>query len=102
MRGVIVVNITDLDIVIPEEKVLRIKGKEYTIPGDMPVGIALKLQRCGADGNEDKPEAIEGMVEAVLDLLAIRQEIDREELRMNLTMKQISAILEAVNAVEES
>lgn len=96
--------IKDLDILIPEKKGVKLDGDVYEIPVDMPVEIALRLQKAAQQSEEagGGTFATEVLIEVVLDLLSYKREIDREAVRKQLTMTHINAIMAHVVQVGEA
>lgn len=63
-------NITDLDALVPDDKKVALKGETYTVPGDMPLTIYLKVNRAASrqEDGADQGELLDSMVDAVADL----------------------------------
>lgn len=80
-------NYKDLDALVPEEVTARLGGKDYTLPGDLPLDIYLRINNAGALEDDDEQAALDGVVNAMVDLFsynyqtkpeyeAIRQQVD--------------------------
>ncbi len=63
-------NIIDLDILVPVDKVARLGGVAYTIPGDMPMVTYLKMNQLGVMQERDAPqeELVAALVDAITEL----------------------------------
>lgn len=64
-------NVTDLDILVPEAKTVKLGGTEYVLPGDLPMEIFLRLNAASEDqeGN-DNSQAVIRLLDAIGDLFA--------------------------------
>lgn len=64
--------VTDLDVVVPEDRPVRLGGEEYMVPGDIPLEIFLRLNNVGGDEENEVSEsdAAEGMIVVLGDLFA--------------------------------
>lgn len=80
-------NYKDLDALVPDEVTARLGGKEYNLPGDLPLDIYLRINRAGELEDDDEQAALDGVVNAMVDLFsynyqtkpeyeAIRKQID--------------------------
>lgn len=63
--------ITDLDALVPSDKTVKFGGREYTVPGDMPLETYLRVQKVNQlqEANADQEVILNEMVSAVRDLL---------------------------------
>lgn len=62
--------IIELDDALPPDKKVRLAGKVYTLPGDIPTPLFLRIQR--ATQNIAGDEGIENLSEAIVDLFRTR------------------------------
>jgi len=69
----------DLDALIPEPKVATLGGKEYRLPGDLPMEIYLRVQHAGEKEDDSETSAIEAMLSAMSDLFAWEYPDDAQE-----------------------
>lgn len=63
-------NYKDLDALVPDEVTARLGGKDYTLPGDLPLDIYLRINRAGELEDEDEQAALDGVVNAMVDLFS--------------------------------
>lgn len=89
--------ITDLDVVVPEPKKIRFGGVEYAVPADLPMEIFLRLNQANAirkeDGSPDQVKQIEVMTDVLSDLFTW------ELVEKNATPEQIAPIKEQVHKI---
>lgn len=69
--------IIDLDELAPEDLTVRKDGREYTLPGDPPIDVWLRLVEAGdtfmAAKGEDSQKTLEVFRQRMLELFQIRQ-----------------------------
>lgn len=63
-------NIKDLDALVPDEVTVKLGGTEYTLPGDLPLEIYLRINKAGALEDDDEQAALNGVVAAMVDLFS--------------------------------
>jgi len=71
------IKILDLDAIIPDERKIKINGKEYRIRGDATVEESLKLTKYANDNSS--PEAIAALFGAIKSFFI--DKIDDKELK---------------------
>lgn len=66
-------DVTDLDVVVPEPKRVKFGGVEYAVPADLPMEIFLRVNLAQTYTNEagdpDMPRQIDSLVDTLTDLL---------------------------------
>lgn len=68
--------VTDLDVLAPARKRVRLAGQEYELPGDVPVATMLELERLAQEaerGDMDDYEAGRLLYEQVLGIFRVHQ-----------------------------
>lgn len=95
--------IIDLDALVPEDKKVSLGGSTYTVPGDMPMPIFMKLQRA-AQLEEDGAEDVTGVLkDALFELFTVKMpESDtaaREKLDQTLSLLGIKTFLSLFSAI---
>lgn len=87
-------DITDLDVLVPQTKTVLFGGQSYTLPGDMPMEIFLKVNLAGqakdADGNVDQVKQLDLLIDTISDLFTFEQYDDAGSPRID--QLQIDAI----------
>ena len=68
--------IIDLDAALPPDKRVKLAGKVYSLPGDLPVELFLRIQRASTSLGENG--AIEDLHGAVLELFRSRDKTVKE------------------------
>lgn len=59
----------DLDALVPDEKKVVLGGQKYTLPGDLPLEVYVRVQKASAlEDDGDEQGALEQMVGALTDL----------------------------------
>lgn len=71
-------NVKDLDSFVAENKTVKLGGKEYVLPGDLPFELYLRLNQAGELEDESEIKALEAMMDAVGDLFAMLYPDDRK------------------------
>lgn len=61
-------NYRDLDALVPTDKTVKLGGVEYTLPGDLPLEIYLRMNKAGALEDEDDKAALDELVGATVSL----------------------------------
>lgn len=87
--------IIDLDDALPPDKKVRIHGEVYSLPGDIPTELFLRIQRATGQIQED--DGIDRLYQAVLDLFKERDPAI-ESLPLGLT--QIVTLFSTVYGVQ--
>lgn len=64
--------ITDLDELLSPDKKVKLAGKTYTLPGDLPVELYLRITNFN-DAETSEREAIEAMYDEVLGLFRYKE-----------------------------
>lgn len=62
----------DLDALVPEDLSVILGGITYTLPGDLPLEIYLRMNKAGELEDEDETGALDLVVTAMSDLFAWR------------------------------
>lgn len=79
--------IIDLDALVPADKKVTLKGQVYTVPGDMPMTVFLKMQKAAAlDGAEDitDEQLADAMIDPLWELFTYQLAADAVEARAKL------------------
>lgn len=63
-------SIKDLDALVPSNKRVQLGGVQYTLPGDLPLEIYLRVNKAGALEDIDEQQALDEMIDAMVDLFA--------------------------------
>lgn len=61
-------NYRDLDALVPTDKTVKLGGVEYTLPGDLPLEIYLRMNKAGSLEDEDDKAALDELVGATVAL----------------------------------
>ena len=63
-------NIIDLDDLVPEDIRVTLKGRTYTLPGDMPMATYLRVSAIAQkqDGGATQQELLDSTVDALVEL----------------------------------
>lgn len=65
--------IIDLDAALPPDKKVRLAGATYTLPGDLPVELFLRVQRASSEMQTNVDEdTVRGLSDAILELFRTR------------------------------
>src|SRR5215208_1175187 len=75
--------IKDLDVLAPEEIVAILGGTSYTLPGDMPMELYLRLQRASGE-DVDEADVTRLLRDGIFDLFVYKVAEDDEEARQKL------------------
>lgn len=62
----------DLDALVPEDLEVKLGGINYTLPGDLPLEIYLRMNKAGEMEDEDETAALDLVVGAMSDLFSWR------------------------------
>lgn len=101
--------VIDLDALVPAGKRIRLGGREYPIPGDMPLEVYLKIAHASTKEHDNEHEALLELVDAVVSLLAWDSpEVSREAVRgevepaiRRLGIRTITNLMNVVYADDE-
>lgn len=63
-------SIKDLDALVPTDKRVQLDGVVYTLPGDLPLEIYLRVNKAGALEDDDEQKALDEMIGAMVDLFS--------------------------------
>lgn len=65
-------DITDLDVVVPEPKRVKFGGTVYDLPADLPMEIFLRMNLAGTykteDGEDDQSKQLQSLISCLTDL----------------------------------
>src|SRR5579859_3001959 len=64
--------IIDLDAALPPDKKVKLGGRVYTLPGDIPTELFLRIQQATATVGSDKEDGVQVLYDAILDLFRTR------------------------------
>lgn len=98
-------NITDLDALVASPKKVSLGGRTYTVPGDIPMEVYVKVNKAEMLGNSDEAESIEVMVDALTDLFtAVSEDLPnyeqlREDVNKVLRRSGVRVIFKMLNAI---
>lgn len=104
-------DIKDLDALVPSDKRVSLGGRVYTVPGDIPMEVFVRVNKAGLLEDENEAGAVEEMVGALIDLFTWNSKgkpeetVNRKEIEAALRrmgVKTISRILRAVYSEEET
>lgn len=103
-------DITDLDVLVPPARKVLLKGKTYTLPGDMPLETYLKVNLLGdrqSDGVQVS-DLVTEMVSALVDLFTREPQTpapDVEELRrifLGLGFETVTQFLGKIYPIDDA
>lgn len=60
----------DLDALVPTDKDVKLGGIKYTLPGDLPLEIYIRINKASELEEESEQDALDHMVNAMVDLFA--------------------------------
>lgn len=60
----------DLDALVPTDKEVKLGGVKYTLPGDLPLEVYVRVNKAASLEGESEQEALDQMVEAMVDLFS--------------------------------
>lgn len=89
----------NLDKIVPEDKIVVLGGREYTIPGATPVRIMLEILKNAQSiqTNPNDLNAIEKGFKLIYDLLKVRNpDLDYDVFANSIGMEQYIALVNAV------
>lgn len=72
----------DLDALVPTDKDVRLGGIRYTLPGDLPLEIYIRVNKASELEEESEQDALDHMVNAMVDLFAWLYQTKPEEDRI--------------------
>lgn len=71
--------VTDLDILVPDNKNVTLGGRSYTLPGDLPMEVFLRMNAAGDVQEDNQIKALERLLDALGDLFAWLAPVDRKQ-----------------------
>lgn len=98
-------NITDLDVLVPSPKRVRLGGVVYRLPGDMPLETFLRINALASAEGEGRSleSAVEDTIDAIIDLFTREAlpeaNVDRAKLRSDLTARGFDFVMSLMNHV---
>lgn len=72
-------NLKDLDALVPEDLDAKLGGVTYTLPGDLPLEIYLRMNKAGELEDDDEKGALDIVVDAMCALFSWRYQGKPEE-----------------------
>lgn len=97
--------VLNLDAIVSEDKRVTIGGKDYIIPGDLPVSTMFKSldNNNSVEKNPNDPRNLKRAFEELADILNIRQSgVTVEWLIATLSSRQFTALTQFIFKNEES
>jgi hypothetical protein len=91
--------IIDLDELASEPKRVRLAGRVYTLPGDLPVELWLRLQRQAQEEGQSDGEALRFLYEQILELFRFGDPKIKE---LPLGMAQLITLIAKVYGDDEA
>jgi hypothetical protein len=88
--------VTDLDDLIPDDKQVKLGGKVYTLPGDLPMEVWLKLGKLEQESDKDDAdnEKVLGMmVELLVELFTGYSSDGRPEAEVTAEKEALAKLL---------
>lgn len=74
--------VTDLDELLPDDKIVRLAGREWKLPGDLPMETFLRLGRLEQESEKDDADEenlLQRMVVILVDLFTMELEDGKPE-----------------------
>lgn len=99
------VEIINLDSLVPEDQIVKIKGREIIIPGDSSLEYALKSIRYAQElqNNPMNYEMMEAAFGNMYDEIAPKNPgLEKDEFRRMMTSKQYSFIIQMLYGAKQS
>lgn len=78
----------DLDALVPEDVRVKLGGIQYTLPGDLPLEIYIRVNKASELESEDEEAAVEQVVGAMVDLFAWEYKETPEESRIRTDVQK--------------
>lgn len=75
-------NYKDLDALVPEDVQVKLGGVQYTLPGDLPLEIYVRVNKASELEADDEEAAVDQVVSAMVDLFAWLYQSKPEESRI--------------------
>ncbi len=72
----------DLDALVPDDLAVKLGGVTYTLPGDLPLEIYIRINKASDQEDEDEQAALDGVVSAMVDLFSWLYQGKPEEARI--------------------
>lgn len=76
-------DVTDLDILVPEPKRIKLGGVEYRVPADLPMEIFLRINQAASykneDGTDDQVKQLNSLLDSLTDLVLWETETTDED-----------------------
>ncbi|MDY6888133.1 MAG: hypothetical protein SVV88_10935 [Pseudomonadota bacterium] len=94
--------IYNLDELLPADKKIIFMGDEYKLAGDMPTRYMLKLISLN-DRLSNNPEDLglnDEIIDLVVEILKLKNEVDEEKIKNNITLLQLSNLISIIFKVE--
>lgn len=63
-------NYKDLDALVPDDVSVKLGGTVYTLPGDMPLEIYVRVNKASELEDDNEQAALDGVVNAMVDLFS--------------------------------
>lgn len=60
----------DLDALVPSDKDVKLGGTTYSLPGDLPLEVFIRVNKASELEEDDESKALDEMVDAMGDLFA--------------------------------
>lgn len=79
----------DLDALVPEDVNVKLGGVQYTLPGDLPLEIYVRVNKASELEQEDEEGAVDQVVSAMVDLFAWMYQDKPEETRIRADVKKV-------------
>lgn len=91
--------IINLDKIALEDRIVLIGGREFIVPGEVPVGLMLGFVKAAQALGEqpENPLLIEDQVKMLFNLLKLKQpDLEYETFSMSISVKQLIAAINAI------
>jgi hypothetical protein len=97
-------DIIDLDALVRPNKQVKLNNVVYSVPGDLPLEIFLRINHAGEEETEDETKAMEMMIDAIVDLVNwLTPETDKSLSKLNIeqAVKRfgIRGIMQVLNVI---
>jgi hypothetical protein len=78
----------DLDALVPDDTHVKLGGVQYTLPGDLPLEIYVRVNKASELEAEDEEAAVSQVVSAMVDLFAWLYQDKPEESRIRTDVEK--------------
>lgn len=101
-------NIIDLDALVPDDKRVTLKGRTYTLPGDMPMATYLRVSAIAQmqDGGATQEDLLGSTVDALVELFfwtdRNADEADKERLAVQFRGMGVRTVMAIISKVYPS